>query len=357
MRAAISTCVMLIVSILSSSMIDRVEAAINNGRPSTVSAQNILIKKPALTNSIVGEAITGWINTPYRTVGVTGPWGQFGLTMRASPTAIPYSEGGVTYTVYTLNSSPNIGFVLRIVSSDCFFLFPIGCIWHVTGPYAITAGQNEFQSFRNGGILASGLEYDYNIKFIALSSDFIQSDVSVSPQEIAAAVMCGAGGCADTGAVTLDGFTLTYEKLGCVASFPPNIYMGVIPLDQFNGVGATVTAHSATTINLLCDDGLGVHAMMTDQNDPGSDKTTLTLTDVPNKASGIGVQFVKDDGGIVQYGPSSSVVGGGPGQWRIKSPTDSNNFSFTLMAQYIQTESVVTPGEANAVASITFAYD
>jgi len=356
MRAAISTCVMLIVSILSLSMIDRVEA--NLGKDSSVSAQNILIKKPALTNSIVGEALTGWIISGYRTVGVTGPWGQFGLRMRASPTAIPYSEGGVAYTVYALNSSPNIGFVFNVSSSYCTWFFD--CFWHPSGPYAITAGQNEFQSFRDGGFIASGLEYEYKIKFIALSSNFIQSDVSVFPQEIATAVMCGAFGCdsgADTGAVTLDGFTLTYEKLGCVASFPPNIYMGVIPLDQFNGVGATVTAHSATTINLVCDDGLGVHAIMTDQNDPGSDKTTLKLTDVPNKASGIGVRFIKDDGGIVQYGPSSSVVGGGPGQWRIKSSTDSNNFSFTLMAQYIQTESVVTPGEANAVASITFAYD
>jgi len=355
MRAAISTCVMLIVSILSLSMIDRVEARVNNGKSSVVSAQNILIKKPALTDSIVGEALTGWINSGFKTVGVTGPFGKFGLTMSASPTAIPYSEGGVSYTVYALNSSPNIGFVLSVVPKDCLWII-LACSWNTHDPVAITAGQNEFQTFKDG-VAASGLEYNYNIKFIALSSVFIQSDVLVSPQEIATAVMCGAFGCTDTGAVTLDGFTLTYEKLGCVASFPPNIYMGVIPLDQFNGVGATVTAHSATTINLVCDDGLGVHAIMTDQNDPGSDKTTLTLTDVPNKASGIGVQFIKDDGGIVQYGPSSSVVGGGPGQWRIKSSTDSSNFSFTLMARYIQTESVVTPGEANAVASITFAYD
>ncbi|MGZ0719096.1 fimbrial protein [Pseudomonas palleroniana] len=200
-------------------------------------------------------------------------------------------------------------------------------------------------------------DYQYGIKFIALSNNIPRGTFSISTQQVGNANLPAV----DTPAVSLSGFSITYEQTGCIASVSPSILgMGVVsPLD-FSGVGSTVSGNLSATVSLQCDDGLGVYASMTDQNNIGNSDSILSLSQsTGNAATGVGVRFVREDNSVVSYGPSSSFVDPtSTSQWQVKSKSDSNNsFSFTLRPEYIQTESSITAGDANALVSITFAYD
>jgi type 1 fimbria pilin len=334
-------------------------------KDTSIGVQDVLIQKPALTDSIIGEALTGWIYTGPEFVEQVGIFTQFGIKIIAPMANMTYSEGADTYTVYALNGDSGIGFVLSTASYDCFFLL---CGddssvngYEPRGPFPQNRGNDE-QIFRGAAIGdpidANNVKYAYNIKFIAISDNIAPGPISISSQLIGYGMIPP-----DTPNIFLNGLSVTYEKKACVASVsPPVISMGVISASQFtNSIGSTVSGNLPATISLQCQDGLGVYAMMTDQNSPANASDTLTLSPSSNAvAEGVGVQFVRSsDNSVVTYGPSSSYFD--PTsliQWKVKDKADTNNnFSFTLTPQYIQTATTITPGDANAMASITFAYE
>lgn len=348
-------CSTLVVSALLLSMVNRAVAGVNS---SSIRTENILIQKPALTISIIGEALTGWISTSEQKVGFAGAWGAFGATITAPVAGIRYSEGGAHFTVYDIlgpsGTSSGIGFVLKTESRDCL----IGNICVRSGPYA-QSQDNNYQQFRDV-VLANEIFYTYSIRLIATSQNIASGSLVINTGQIGVATLRGI--MTDEPSILLNGLSMTYEQRGCIASVsPPVIYMGVVSPLQFSGVNSTVKALLPATVTLQCDSGLGVYATMTDQNDIGNSSDTLVLTPGSgNIATGVGVRFLKESNQAVVYGPSTSAVepaSPAPGQWEVKQKNNSNNiFSFILTPEYIQTADPITPGDANAVASITFAY-
>ncbi|MGZ0719072.1 hypothetical protein [Pseudomonas palleroniana] len=131
------------------------EHAIAQSLATTITTQPITIMKPALTENFIGEALTGWVESPRTHVGVGGAWSEFGLTIGAPLANVNYSEGGENYSVYQINDpstgeSSGLGFVLKTVTYDCFFLLCGGSgDYAQRGPFAQTAG-NSYQVFRAG---------------------------------------------------------------------------------------------------------------------------------------------------------------------------------------------------------------
>ncbi|WP_237507789.1 fimbrial protein, partial [Pseudomonas carnis] len=334
-------------------------------RPSSISTQNVYIQKPALNGSIIAEALTGWIDSGRQTVvtGVTGGYRSFGLTITSSPSTVSYSEAGNSYTVYHVvlpdGRTSGIGFVLRTHARDCQLG---GSICANTGPYIQDTG-NDYKTFRGGGIWAYDIYYSYQVKFIATSQNIETGSYSLG----GSAVGYGSFGvflspASDYASVGLNTFELTYQQSGCTASLSPAVInMGVVSPLRFNGFGTTVASNTPVTVSLECTTpDIGVLVTMTDQNNPSNSTDTLQLTSgTTATASGVGVQFLRDGVVPVIYGPASSFVElGSNAQWRVKDKSmRSKTAAFVLTPQYIQTANTITPGEANAVASITFAYD
>ncbi|MCF5685360.1 fimbrial protein [Pseudomonas sp. PA-1-3F] len=330
------------------------------GINSAVSAQSIIIQKPVINSSIIGEALTGWIASGEQHVA-GGPgtiYGQFGLTINSPLANITYSESGASYTVYDVvgpaGNSSGIGFVLRTNSRDCGLI--IGC--ESTGPHVQNAG-NGYRQFRNHIFANDGVYYSYQIKFIATSHNIAVGSYNLGGNSIGYGSFIG--GNTETANVDLGAFTLKYQQSGCTASLsPPVINMGVISPLLFTGKDSTVASNAPVTIRLECngDADVGVLATMTDQNNSSNFTQTLHLTP-GTTATGVGIQFLREGGSLVTFGPDSSFVdSSSAAQWRVKEKsTLSNTAQFVLTPQYIQTANSITPGEANAVASITFAYD
>ncbi|WP_249022285.1 fimbrial protein, partial [Kluyvera ascorbata] len=71
-------------------------------------------------------------------------------------------------------------------------------------------------------------------------------------------------------------------------------------------------------------------------------------------ASGVGVQFFYNGNGPLMMGPDSSAAGT-TNQFFIQTTSAAQTLSLPFQAQYIRTGDL-TPGSANALASITFSY-
>ncbi|MBJ2260363.1 MULTISPECIES: fimbrial protein [Pseudomonas] len=327
-----------------------------------IGTQKVVIQKPVLNNSIIGEALTGWINTSLQqVVDSQGTiYGSFGLTINSPASDISYSESGKSYTVYNVylpgGESSGIGFVLRTYSQECgVIIFVPFCKTY--GPHIQTG--NDYNRFEDGTHANVNLAYSYEIKFIAVSQNIEVGSYNLGGSDIGHGSFFSVG--RHTASVGLGAFILEYKQRGCTASLSPAVInMGVVSPLLFTGVGSTVASNAPVTVSLQCSTpDIGVLVTMTDQNNSSNSTNKLQLTPGTASATGVGVQFLKDGGSPVIYGPDSSFVdSSSAAQWRVKDKaTLSNTAQFVLTPQYIQTASSITAGEANAVASITFAYD
>lgn len=328
-----------------------------------IGTQKVVIQKPVLNNSIIGEVLTGWINTSLQqVVDSQGTiYGSFGMTINSPASDISYSESGNSYTVYNVylpgGEPSGIGFVLRTYSQDCGLIFFIPYC-DVSGPHIQTGnGYNKFKDPVHANV---NIAYSYEIKFIALSQNIKVGSHSLGGSDIGHASFSSAA--THTAAVGLGAFILEYEKSGCTASLSPAVInMGVVSPLGFNGIGTTVASNAPVTVSLQCrTPDIGVSVTMTDQNNSSNSTQTLQLSPgATTTATGVGVQFLRDGGLPVTYGPDSSFIdSSSTAQWRVKDKSTLNDTAqFVLTPQYIQTANTITPGEANAVASITFAYD
>lgn len=145
-------------------------------------------------------------------------------------------------------------------------------------------------------------------------------------------------------------------------SFPSNssiqASLATVSAGSFRGVGST-SPERPFKIDLSCKGGDGVTPMdayvtLTDATDPGNRSTVLTLSP-ESSAKGVGVEVLNGTT-VLGYGADSSELGN-PGQWKAGTVSPGTSvFSIPLAARYVQTESVVTPGSANARATFTMSY-
>lgn len=140
---------------------------------------------------------------------------------------------------------------------------------------------------------------------------------------------------------------------GCsITSENINVPMGDIPVGEFTGPGKTVGDRDFN-VGFACATGVGVDAPTVSLDGPQSSETTdntvLALTDEGGEgtASGVGVQIIYNSEPIVMNGGEVSLM-------HPVSAGTTETYSFR--ARYFQTKETVTPGLANATATLNITY-
>jgi P pilus assembly protein, pilin FimA len=132
-----------------------------------------------------------------------------------------------------------------------------------------------------------------------------------------------------------------------------SVSLGTTSAPGLAGPVGTTSGNAGFSVRLNCSTGMNVYMTLTDANNLGNTSDVLSLSPSPTQARGVGIQ-VRRDGTPVRFGPDSSVAGN-TNQFSIgASPNGVLTIPFT--ANYIKTNPVVAPGDANAVATYTFSY-
>ncbi|WP_213665454.1 fimbrial protein [Pseudomonas sp. RC4D1] len=317
-----------------------------------IDVDNLKVTKPLMAATIAGEALSGWKSNTVTVANSPGISNTLYLNLSAMSNAVgSYSEEGKNYMVFDIKDdsgvSSGVGFILRVSSYLCLF----GGCWGSNGDIAVGNTELEISPTKDFDFA----QVIYSVKLIATGAE-IKSSYSVPDWQIG--VLSFWGTQSANRVVVMRGFNINYTKTGCVASaYPSSINMGVVSVAQLTN-SRSVAALLPVTVSLKCDSGIGVYASMTDLSDPGNSKENLTLIPSTNTAKGVAVRFLDENQNAISYGPPSAFVGS-LNQWKVKSSSDPNEVSFKLYPQYVMTgtASDVTPGDANAMASITFAYE
>lgn len=149
--------------------------------------------------------------------------------------------------------------------------------------------------------------------------------------------------------------TLEVNTVSCLVTSQSN-QVAILPsVDKidFSGVGSTVPVSAPFQFSLDCPSTVSLHATMSDGVDPGNTSDVLTLAP-ESTATGVGVQiFRQGQATPIAFGPQSPMAGT-INQWFVG--TGASNYVVPMEARYIQTGDTITPGQVDALATITFSY-
>jgi len=248
---------------------------------------------------------------------------------------------GQTYNVYE-SGVPGVGFVVGVKDTNATSYIPL---------YG-----TQVQTFPASGTptTASKLGWAARVTFVK-TSDHLQSGTYTIPsQYIVTLTAQDLLGDTATSYIQLGAGSLNVTASGCTVSGSDNlsVNMGSFRQDSFPSAGSTAGSQPIQ-VQLLCDAGVTVKAVLTDQSKQTNISNIISLTS-DSTAAGIGVQFFYD-GSAVSLGPDDSSAGT-TNQFLVKTSTSPNEMiSIPFDVKYIRTGEV-TAGSANAIASITFSY-
>ncbi|MGC4007555.1 MAG: fimbrial protein [Pseudomonas sp.] len=129
--------------------------------------------------------------------------------------------------------------------------------------------------------------------------------------------------------------------------------LGTTSAPGLAGPVGTTAGNASFSVRLNCGTGMNVYMTLTDANNLGNTSDTLSLSPSPTQARGVGIQ-IRRNGTPVRFGPDSSVAGNTNQFVLGASPNGALVVPFT--ANFIKTEVVVAPGDANAAATYTLSY-
>lgn len=122
-----------------------------------------------------------------------------------------------------------------------------------------------------------------------------------------------------------------------------NVGMGAVLQREFTGIGSAVR-QVPFTVDTQCDSGV-LPVMTFSGNQVGTDNTLFALTEGENSAKGIAVR-INYSGTSVE---NNQILD-------LNRTTTQGLNSFPFSAQYVQTQSSITPGTANATLTFTLSY-
>ncbi|QHM76279.1 F17b-G fimbrial adhesin [Mixta theicola] len=147
--------------------------------------------------------------------------------------------------------------------------------------------------------------------------------------------------------------TFIVKAAGCtVDTDSVDLKLGNINLRELPAIGSTSPAANFT-IDVDCDENIALNAVVTDQSNPDNRSTVVSLTG-DSTAAGVGVEFFYNGTGPLKLGPDSAARGTA-NQFFIQRTGQAQRLSLPFQARYIRTGEL-TPGSANALASVTFSY-
>ena len=245
---------------------------------------------------------------------------------------------GVSYAVFE-TGVPGVGFILGLKDANGTSYVPLKNGIIQTYPADGTSGT------------AQDLGWAAKVTFVKTGTP-LASGTYTTPT-INAAILTAYNNETATAKVIINPVTINVQASGCTMGTPNvQIDMGRLDVRTLSAVNSTSELRNFF-VNLSCDANISLYAVVSDQTDPTNVTDTVSLTP-DSTASGVGVQFFYNNTGPLSLGPDSSL-NSTVSQFFIQSTSQAEVLNLPFQARYIRTGDV-TPGTADAVASITFSY-
>lgn len=138
------------------------------------------------------------------------------------------------------------------------------------------------------------------------------------------------------------------DVAACNVSTPVvNVELGNYLSTDFTGVNDTTVAKSVP-ITLDCSSGSRINALVTADSDTStSQQGAIKLSAGGDTASGVAVQLLDKNNVPVKLNQ----------KFLVSTTTSEGQFNFNWTARYLQTQSTVTLGDANATATLALTYE
>lgn len=297
--------------------------------------------------AIAGQTVTMSARTTNITVQPDAAVSAYPITTFDVPTGVYFSivcENNIVfkYRSYTVDSGLKNQYGCPIYKSN---LQGIGFVLTFDSPNYCTTRSAPLEWNSNSKTYGASPRVSLSLYVIgqpkggALSSTLIGDQVMKNNgQSIVSAFMGGPVN------INVAGCSITSENI--------NVPMGDIPVGEFTGPGKTVGDRDFY-VGFACATGVGVDAPTVSLDGPQSsgttDNTVLALTDEGGEgtASGVGVQIIYNSEPIVINGGEVSL---------LHPVTAGSTETYAFRARYIQTKETVTPGLANATATLNITY-
>ncbi|CND98266.1 hypothetical protein HB976_11680 [Yersinia mollaretii] len=321
-----------------------------------------LVPLPPLTDSFVtttrptvGEALSDWSQSGEilaSNPNGQGLWGDTYFKSFIAPVAgAVYQEGGLTYSIYP-TSKQGIGYVLQVNSNGD------------TGNQGFKniTGIDDVHLYKGGP--HAPIFYTYRIKYVT-TGEFVSPGQSIIGGDVIGQSHLKSTFNNTYSPVSFSTVSVDISNKGCLfGSQNISIPLEPAPYNQFKGIGTVLSTTNAITINLDCDAGTSVSGVLSDVINPSNVSEVLTTMNTlnPGEDMGVGIRFLysTSTGNLsttpITFGPDASWSGA-YGQFPIKSPTDPDNVTLTLIPQYYQNNPSVEVGAFTAKATLTLAYE
>ncbi|WP_437887514.1 fimbrial protein [Phytobacter sp. V91] len=269
-------------------------------------------------------------------------------TMEPSSAAVPSGQtvvmDGVTYYVFE-SGVPGIGYILGLKDTGASTWLPLQTQLTQTFP-------------ASGSGIANSLGWSAKVTFVKTGVP-MQAGTYTTPLLNIATLHAMTGSddaptATATASVIINPTTIEVIATGCTISMPVmDINLGTVDMHTLASVNSTSPLETFY-VNLQCDANISLNAVLTDQTDQSNTSDIVSLTPT-STASGVGVQFFYAGSGPLSLGPDSSLSGT-INQFYITATTSSaESLTLPFQVRYIRTGEI-TPGSANALASLTFSY-
>ena len=122
-------------------------------------------------------------------------------------------------------------------------------------------------------------------------------------------------------------------------------FMGNVSAQDFTAINSVSDMTDTENLNINCDSGANINVTLNGtQNADSTDPSILALSPGQSFATGVGVQLLYNNQPLVL----NNLL-------NLKTSTGGQE-SFPITARYIQIKDTVTPGTANATATLNITY-
>ncbi|VXD00400.1 conserved exported hypothetical protein [Enterobacterales bacterium 8AC] len=253
---------------------------------------------------------------------------------------------GTTYTIFT-STVPGIGWIMGARDTKAALWTPLTN--SSTQVYPFSGGPT-------GGSTSLGANVQF--AFVKLPGHLLTGANTFPAQKIATFSCFQNGVLKQTADISLNASQINVQALACQVTTAKNVAipLGEFTLDQLPPVNGNFGEYSST-VELSCDSGVTPWMTISDASNAGNTSNVIKLSP-DSTASGVGVQVFYNNQPMAKLLGLDSSSKGNPNQFQVNNKTTGNGqyVSVPLQFKYIRTEQVVTPGDANAAATVTFSY-
>ncbi|MGO2333423.1 fimbrial protein [Providencia sp.] len=299
---------------------------------------------------------------------LTGNWNATGNEPRFCE--VPNSSGNMTKAVI-VSSSPSSGYsaVMEGVTYTIFSSNMPGVGWimgskDTNAPAWTPLTQNETQVYPfSGGGTGGSTSFGANIRFafVKLPMDLSPGSNTFPSQKIADFRCYQGSSLIRTASINVNTTNINVLALSCEVTSAKSVS---IPLGGANGFSTAELppvngnfGDYSTDVTLRCDSGVVPWMTLTDASNVGNTSNIIGLSP-SSTASGVGVQVFYNNESTAKSLGIDSASKGNPNQFQVgnKSTGNGQMVTISLNFKYIRMQESVTPGDANATASVTLSY-